>query len=88
MVRPARLKGINCASFDPEHFRRTALLTCEPEILEFTEEQNWCDADDDHFRSAIGTSRRSSYFGWRCLIGHVISFRRSEGNGQLEGSRS
>ena len=63
------------ASFDLEDFRRTTLLACEREFLEFTEEQNWCDTDNDHFRSAIRTRRRSPYFGWRFLVGHVVSFR-------------
>ena len=74
-------------ALDPEFFRRTALLTCEREILKFPAEQNWFDTDNDHFHSAIRTCRRISYFGWRFWNSHVISFRRSEGNGDREGSR-
>jgi len=42
-------------AFEPELFRRTALLACESEILEFPTKQNWFDTDNDHFRSAVGT---------------------------------
>jgi hypothetical protein len=63
---------------DPEFFRRTALLTCEREILEFPAEQNWCDTDNSHFHSALRTRRRSPCLRWYFLTSHVISFRRSE----------
>src|SRR5205085_5518730 len=52
-------------TFEPELFSRTAFLACESEILEFPTEQNWFDTDNDHFRSAVGTCRRSFCFGWR-----------------------
>jgi hypothetical protein len=42
-------------AFEPELFRKTALLACEREILEFPTKQNWFDTDNDHFRSAVGT---------------------------------
>src|SRR5580658_5665455 len=64
-------------ALDPEFFRRTALFTCEREILEFPTEQNWYDADNDHFRSAERTRRRSPGFWWHFLTSYVISFRRS-----------
>jgi hypothetical protein len=74
-------------ALDPELFRGTALLACEREILEFPAEQNWFDTDNDHFRSAVRTCRRSSYFEWRFWNSHVISFRRSEGDRDAEGSQ-
>ena len=48
-------KWDDLVAFDLEYFRRTALLTCEREFLEFTDEQDWCDTDNDHFCSAIRT---------------------------------
>jgi hypothetical protein len=74
-------------ALDPELFRGTALLACEREILEFPAEQNWFDTDNDHFRSAVRTCR-PSYFGWRFWSSHVLSFRRSERNGDPEGPNS
>jgi hypothetical protein len=75
-------------ALDPEFFRRTALLACEREILEFPAEQNRFDTDNDHFHSAVRTCRRSSYFRWRFWNSHVISFRRSERNGDPEAPNS
>ena len=65
-------------ALEPELFRRTALLACQSEILEFPTKQNWFDTDNDHFRSAVGTCRRRFCFGWRVWNCHVISFRRSD----------
>jgi hypothetical protein len=72
-----RISGSSKA-LDPECFRRTAPLTCEREILELPAEQNWCDADNDHFRSANRTRRRRPCFWWHFLASHAISFRRGE----------
>lgn len=60
-------------SFVESHFLQT-----ECEILEFPTEQNWFDTDNDHFRSADGTRRRSPCFRRHFLASHVISSRRSE----------
>jgi len=79
--RAGRLMDLSPA-FDLEYFGRTALLTCEREFLEFTDEQDWFDGDNDHFCSAFRTCWRILCCGWRFLTGHVTSFRRSEGNGQ------
>ena len=40
---------------DPKFFRKTARLAREREILVRPAEQNWRDAGNDHFRSALGT---------------------------------
>ena len=61
------------SSFDPEFFRKIARLTREQEVLECPAEQNWRDADNDHFRSALRTRRRISFFGWQFLANHAIS---------------
>ena len=68
-------------ALDPEFFRGTAVLACEREILEFTAEQNWRDTENDHFGSAVRTRRRSSCFERGLFTSHVVSFRRSEDNG-------
>jgi hypothetical protein len=70
-----RVVHYSCRSnaLDPELLRKTACLACEREILEFSAEQNWRDARNDHFRSAFGTCRRRS-FRWQFLACHVISF--------------
>ena len=52
--RAGRLMDLSPA-FDLEYFGRTALLTCEREFLEFTDEQDWFDGDNDHFCSAFRT---------------------------------
>jgi hypothetical protein len=52
--RAGRLMGL-LPVFDLEYFGRTALLTCEREFLEFTDEQDWCDRENDHFCSAFRT---------------------------------
>jgi hypothetical protein len=46
-----------------EFFRKTARLAREREVLECASEQNWRNAGNDHFRSALRTCRRS-VFGW------------------------
>lgn len=56
-----------------EFFRKTARLAREREVLECASEQNWRNAGNDHFRSALRTCRRS-VFGWQFLPGHVMSF--------------
>jgi hypothetical protein len=79
-------------ALDPEFFRRTALLTCEREILEFPAEQNWFDTDNDHFHSAInvptasrssGSSRKSSL---ACQSSNVIAqvMQPSSSNGRSQ----
>jgi hypothetical protein len=58
---------------DPEFFRNTTRLAREREVLECPSEQNWRDAGNDHFCSALGTCRRG-FFGWHFFASHVISF--------------
>lgn len=42
---------------DPDFFRKSARLAREREILERASEQNWRDAGNDHFSSALRTCR-------------------------------
>jgi hypothetical protein len=58
---------------DPEFFRKTARLARERQVFECPSEQNWRDAGNDHFCSALGTCRRS-VVGRHFFAGHVISF--------------
>ena len=58
---------------EPEFFRKTARLAREREVLERPSEQNWHDAGNNHFCSALGTCRRG-FFGWLFFASHVTSF--------------
>jgi hypothetical protein len=73
----ARNGGLSTA-LNPEFFRTTALLASKREVLKFPSEQNRCNTDNDHFRSALRARRRSRRFRWHFLTGHVISFRRND----------
>src|SRR4029450_10261714 len=58
---------------DPEFFRKTARLARERQVFECPSEQNWRDAGNDHFCSALGTGRRS-FFRGQFFASHVVSF--------------
>jgi hypothetical protein len=58
---------------EPEFFRKTARPAREREVLERPSEQNWRDASNNHFCSALGTCRRG-FFGWLFFASHVTSF--------------